>query len=123
MENLITEKPILTVEEFEKELVVDFTPADIESISNSYRNTITVDDAAEMVITFGKQIAEQAEANPETAKAVSKWSSVDKMLFMVREAYTLGAVHATKTTAAAIAHAAAELLKNSEIAYPIDKKR
>ena len=123
MENLTTKKPILTLDEFEKELAPVFTPEDYNVLADKYRETVSKEDAAEMMLHFSEQIAEQVQSNPETAKIVSEWDTGDKVLFMIREAYTLGAVHATKTTAAAIAHAAAELLKNSEIAYPIEKKR
>ena len=123
MENLTTKKPILTVDEFEKELTPEFAPEDFKVIADKYRQTVSKKDAAEMMLHFSEQIAEQVKSNPETAKIVSEWDAGDKVLFMIREAYTLGAVHATETTAAAIAHAAAELLKNSEIAYPIEKKR
>ena len=123
MENTTTKKPILTLDEFEKELIPVFTPEDYEVLADKYRETVSKEDAANMVLNFGNQIDEQAQSNPETAKIVSEWKTIDKVLFMIREAYTLGAIHATETTAAAIAHAAAELLKNSEIAYPIEKKR
>lgn len=123
MENITTKKPILTLDEFEKELIPVFTPEDYNVLADKYRETVSKENAAEMMLHFSKQIAEQVQSNPETAKIVSEWDAGDKVLFLIREAYTLGAVHATETTAAAIAHAAADLLKNSEIAYPIEKKR
>ena len=123
MENRTTKKPILTLDEFEKELIPVFTPEDYNVLADKYRETVSKEDAANMVLNFGNQIDEQAQSNPETAKIVSEWKTIDKVLFMIREAYTLGAIHATETTAAAIAHAAAELLEKSEIAYPIEKKR
>ena len=123
MENITTKKPILTLDEFEKELIPVFTPEDYNVLADKYRETVSKEDAAEMMLHFSEQIAEQVKSNPETAKIVSEWDAGDKVLFLIREAYTLGAVHATDTIAAAIAHAAAELLKNFEIAYPIEKKR
>lgn len=123
MENITTKKPILTLDEFEKELIPVFTPEDYNVLADKYRETVSKEDAAEMMLHFSEQIAEQVQSNPETAKIVSEWDVGDKVLFLIREAYTLGAVHATETAAAAIAHAAAELLEKSEIAYPIEKKR
>ena len=82
----------------------------------------SIDDAAEMVEAISKQILEQTESNPEIAAEVSSWSATDKMLFVAREVYTMGAVHATKTTAAAIAKIATKILSESEIAYPIHKE-
>ena len=123
MENRTTKKPILTLDEFEKELIPVFTPEDYNVLADKYRETVSKEDAAAMMLHFSEQIAEQVQSNPETAKIVSEWDAGDKVLFLIREAYTFGAVHATETTAAAIAHAAADLLKNSEIAYPIEKKR
>ena len=104
-------KNILTVSEFEKELTPNLTPADLNALADKYRETIDREQAAEMLAHISEQI--KTEAN--------SWSFSDKLLWIVREAFVLGAVQASEVTGEAMAKAAAELLEQSEIAYPIKK--
>lgn len=114
-------KNIITLDEFEKELAIDCTPEDINTIADGYRKAISIDDAAKMVETITEKISEQTKSNPDIAAEFSTWSATDKTLFVARELYTMGAVEATVTTAAAIAKIATQILSESEIAYPIHK--
>ena len=104
-------KNILTVSEFEKELTPNLTQADLNALADRYRETIDREQAAEMLAHISEQIKTEAES----------WSFSDKLLWIVREAYVLGAIEASEVTGEAIAHAATELLEQSEIAYPIKK--
>lgn len=112
-------KKITTVEEFEKELTLEELSAeDFNNIADKYRFTISKEDAANMVCEITEKLKAEAETNPEAKKELDSWDATDKMLFIVREAYTLGAVMATKTTAKAVAKMAADLLTSAEIAIP-----
>ena len=106
-------KHTLTASEIEEELAPEFTPEDINELAEGYRQAIDREAAADIVANISAQITERAESDPNAAKEIAAWSLTDKLLFIVREVYTLGAVHATKTTSKAIAKAAAELLQTA----------
>ena len=103
-------KKTFSISEFEKELAPEFTAEDIQALSEGYRKAIDREAAADIVANISAQITARADSDPAAAREIASWSFTDKFLFIVREVYTLGAVHATKTTSKAIAHAAAELV-------------
>lgn len=109
----VLDKNILTISEFEEAIKPELSPADLNALADKYRQRIDKEVAAEMLAHISEQIAEEAIA----------WSMTDKLLWIVREAYVLGAIEASEVTGEAIAHAAAELLEQSEIAYPIKKEK
>ena len=105
-------KKTFSISEIEKELAPELTAEDIQTLSEGYRKGIDREAAADIVANISAQITAKAESDPDAAREIASWSLTDKLLFIVREVYTLGAVHATKTTSKAIAHAAAELVLN-----------
>ena len=116
-------KKTITLAELEKEITPEITEEDIAALAERYRETVSIEDAENMVNAILQQILDQTKSNPDAAAEVAEWSRTDKMLFIAREVYTLGAVQATKTItaalAAAIAKAAVKLLTESEIATPV----
>ena len=115
-------RSIITLDELEKELAPDLTTEDRKTIADTYRKAISIDDAAEMVKNIFEQISKQMESNPDVAAEFNAWSAADRMLFVAREMYTIGAVQATEATATAVAKTAIEILSESEIPCSVWKE-
>ena len=80
-----------------------FTKEDLEVLAETYRSHMSKTDAEELFDSIMSQTAERIAEDPEIAKEVDSWSTVDRVLFAIREAYVAGAVDATLALAPRLA--------------------
>ena len=95
----------ISIKEFEEEMKPTFKEEDYTALADTYRKQLDMETAMEMLESISKGYTKQAEA-----------TLLDKMLYVMLEAFVRGAVHASEITAEAMAQHAVEILKKHAVA-------
>ena len=96
----------ISIQDFEEEMKPTFKEEDYTALADTYRKQLDMETAMEMLESISKGYTKQAEED----------TLLDKLLYVMLEAFVRGAVHASEITAEAMAQHAVEVLKKHAVA-------
>ena len=83
-----------TLDEIRAEFLCEITDETRNDLAATFREKCDFAEAADLVCTVIQNMRDAAEANKEDAAALNEMDMGDKILFLVREAYVVGAITA-----------------------------
>ena len=112
-----------TLDEIRTEFLCEITDEARDDLADTFREKCDFAEAAELVCTVMQNMRDAAEANKEAAAALDKMNIGDKLLFLIREAYTVGAIEAFEIAAQTNAAGMASVeRKGGETMTPNEKR-
>lgn len=83
-----------TLDEIRAEFLCEITDETRNDLAATFRERCDFMEAADLVCAMIQNMKDAAEASKEDAAALNEMDMGDKILFLVREAYTIGAIQA-----------------------------
>ena len=79
-----------TIDEIRTAFNIDESPETCTQLAEIFRDHMTQDDTADLMLVIGRKIDEQAAKYPAEKAAIESWTPYDRYLWFVREAYVAG---------------------------------
>lgn len=87
-------KIITTVEALEREILTTFPAAEKRRVYNQLNEDMTSDKTMEVMVAICKAMNACADADPVSKAAMDTWTPLDRILWIVKEAYIRGVLNA-----------------------------
>ena len=89
--------------EIRQAVVAEITTEERQRLIELFREQMDYATTADLVAGISDNLKEQEERNPEDAAEMAKWNKLDRILFMVREAFCIGQLSGLEMGNAAVA--------------------